>query len=102
MIIWQWLRDRAIAFGAILLAVLTVLGAVYNKGRREEEAKIEKKSQELSEKAHDTASTVEQHVNSLPPPPETPKSVSDGGATRVGDASPSTAAGELRDDWTRD
>lgn len=98
----QWIRDRLIAFGAILLAVLTVLGAVYNKGRKEEEAKIEKKSQEQSQKAHETAHSVEQHIDQLPPPLETPKSVSDGGATRVGDAPATTAAGELRDDWTRD
>ena len=102
MIIWTWLRDRVFAFGAILLAVLTVLGVVYNKGRREEEQKIEKKSQEQSQKAHETVHTVEQHIDRLPPPPATPQSVSDGGATRIGDAGPSTAAGELRDDWTRD
>lgn len=98
----QWIRDKLLAIGAILLAVLTVLGAVYNKGRREEEAKMQKESQKQSEKAHDTAKDVEQHIDSLPSPPETPKSLSNGGATRIGDAPPTSAAGKLRDDWSRD
>jgi len=105
MSIIQWFRDRIIAIGAVLLAILTVLGAVYGKGRRDEEVKTEKKSQELSEKAHDAASTVEEHVSKLPPPPAAPgvkATVGNEPATRVSDAPANTAAGELRDDWTRD
>lgn len=102
MSILSWFKDRIIAFGAIILAVLTVLGMVYNKGRREEKAEVEKKSTELSEKAHGTASEVEQHIAKLPAPPKTPASLGNGGATRVGDAPANTATGELRDDWTRD
>jgi len=101
MSIIQWLRDRIIAIGAILLAILTVLGGVCGKGKRDEEVKTEKKSQELSEKAHDAASEVEQHIAKLPAPPGVP-TVGNEPATRIGDAPASTAAGELRDDWTRD
>lgn len=102
MSIVQWIKDRLIAIGAVLLAILTVLGAVYGKGRRDEEVKTEKKSQELSEKAHDAASDVEQHIAKLPAPPAGIPSVGNEHATRIGDAPASTAAGELRDDWTRD
>lgn len=98
-LLWAKVWKYVAAFGALIAAI----AGIYLSGRRKgkaaaEQAEAARDAQANAQAAQDIIKTQESRhetdaeVQRLPDAP----------AQRVGDADPDTAAGKLRDGWTRD
>lgn len=91
--VWKWVC----AIGALLAAVTGIYFAGRSKGKAAEQVNT-RAAQDAAATAQATAQQMESRhetdieVQKLP----------DAAAQTVGDADPATAAGRLRDDWSRD
>jgi hypothetical protein len=96
-LIWAKIWKYLVALGAILLAIVGIFlkGRAYGKAAQQgkvdaavQDAEVAHQQATILESRHDTDTTVQNL-------PEAPAQV-------VATAQPGTAAGQLRDDWTRD
>jgi hypothetical protein len=96
-VLWAKVRGYLIAAGVFLAALAAAVLYGRSKGKAAEQGKT-REAQEAATAARATAKQLESRhetdaqVQRLPDAP----------AQTVGNADPGTAAGRLRDDWTRD
>lgn len=89
---WTWFTSKIALIGAGVLAVLGVLAVAFGKG------KADQKQKQQVQDAKDLQNAVEIRNNAQ----QTNAQLPDPGTVKVGDAPANSAAGKLRDQWSRD